>query len=162
MDAKDVLRNDVQLCFQIATPYLSELTDDDLFVRPVPGANHLAWQLGHLITSSRNMLQGLGQPAPELPAGFAEAHTKETAASDDRAGFADLATYRRLLEETHAASLAAIEAFPADQLDAPGPEPMREYLPTNAAVLSALGSHWMMHVGQFSIIRRKLGHPPLF
>jgi len=25
-----------------------------------------------------------------------------------------------------------------------------------------LGSHWMMHAGQFVPIRRKLGKPPLF
>ena len=47
-------------------------------------------------------------------------------------------------------------------LDKPGPESMREYAPTVASVLMLLGSHWLMHAGQFVPIRRKLGKPPLF
>lgn len=35
---------------------LSDLSDADLMVRPVPHANHFAWQLGHLIAAERNIL----------------------------------------------------------------------------------------------------------
>ena len=31
--------------------YLGDLSDADLLVRPVPGANHIAWQIGHVISS---------------------------------------------------------------------------------------------------------------
>ena len=54
-------------------------------MRSVPGANHIAWQLGHMIASVRRMLTGLGQRAPALPEGFAAAYTRETSASDDPA-----------------------------------------------------------------------------
>ncbi len=33
----------------ICRGYLADLKDSDLLLRPVPGANHIAWQLGHLI-----------------------------------------------------------------------------------------------------------------
>jgi len=39
---------------------------------------------------------------------------------------------------------------------------MREYAPTVASVLMLLGTHWLMHAGQFVPIRRKLGKPALF
>jgi hypothetical protein len=29
-------------------------------------------------------------------------------------------------------------------------------------VFSMQGSHWMMHAGQWAVLRRKLGRPPLF
>jgi uncharacterized damage-inducible protein DinB len=133
-----------------------------LLVRSVPGSNHIAWQLGHMIGGTQMMLGALGQPAPELPAGFVAAHGKETAASDDPAKFATKAQYLALMEQMKAASLAAIEATPDRAMDQPGPEEMRQYAPTVGAVLALLGNHWLMHAGQFVPIRRKLGKPPIF
>ena len=46
--------------------------------------------------------------------------------------------------------------------DQPGPEPMRAYCPTVGSVFTLQGTHWMMHAGQWAIVRRKLGKPPLF
>jgi len=142
--------------------YVQDLSDADLLLRPVPGMNHIAWQLGHLITSSKGMLGMLGQPVPALPAGFEESYTKETAVSNDPAKFATKNVYVDLAEKTKAASLAALDAIPENKLDDPGPEPMREYAPTVAAVLTMLGAHWLMHAGQFVAVRRKLGKAPLF
>ena len=42
----------------VAQTYLADLSDDDLFIRPHEKANHIAWQLGHLITSEYNLLTG--------------------------------------------------------------------------------------------------------
>jgi hypothetical protein len=162
MSLKNHLRWQIEQNHWITTAYVQDLTDADLMLRAVPGMNHIAWQLGHLITASNGMLTGLGQPAPALPAGFKENYTKETAASDDRAKFATKAVYLDLAAKTKAASLAALDAIPESKLDDPGPEAMREYAPTVAAVLSMLGAHWLMHAGQFVAVRRKLGKAPLF
>src|SRR5260370_40859346 len=64
--------------------FLGDLSDADLLVRPVPAANHIAWQLGHLIQSEHKMIsKSLPSAAlPALPAGFAEKYTKETASRD--------------------------------------------------------------------------------
>ncbi len=67
-----------------------------------------------------------------------------------------------LADAVKAASLAAVDATGEADLDKPGPESMRQYAPTVASILRLLGSHWMMHAGQFNPIRRKLGKPPLF
>ena len=87
---------------------------------------------------------------------------RETAASDDPAKFRKKAEYLALMDQMKAASLAAVDATPEADLDKPGPEMMREYAPTVAAMLMVLGTHWLMHAGQFVPIRRKLGKPPLF
>lgn len=162
MDAKAALRQDVEFSSMLAHAYVDDLTDADLFVRSVPGANHIAWQLGHMITGTAQMIAAVGQPAPALPEGFADAHKAETAACDDPARFSTKATYLALMDKMKAASLAAIDATPDSVLDQPGPEAMREYAPTMGAVLGLLGGHWTMHLGQFVPIRRKLGKPALF
>jgi uncharacterized damage-inducible protein DinB len=162
MNAKDVLRNGVEACNMILRAYVDDLSDADLLVRAVPGSNHIAWQLGHMIAGTKGMIAALGLAAPELPEGFEQAHGRETAASDDRTCFRTKAEYVAQLERMKAAALAAIDATPDEKLDQPSPESMREYAPTVASVLQLLSLHWLMHAGQFVTIRRKLGKPALF
>ena len=162
MSLKTHLRWQIEQCHWITLAYVQDLADADLLVRPVPGINHAAWQLGHMIAGSKKMLGGLGQPAPALPAGFEEGYTKETAKSDDPAKFATKDVYLDLAAKIKTASLAALDAIPESKLEDPGPEAMREYAPTVAAVLTLLGTHWLMHAGQFVALRRKLGKAPMF
>jgi len=162
MTAKEVIRQIVEFCHMVTRSYVDDLTDKDLLVRAVPGANHIAWQLGHLLSGEHEMLKNIGQNPPPLPRGFVEAHTKETASSDDPAKFFKKADYLGLMDKMKAASLAAIDATPDQKLDQPGPESMREYAPTNAAVLTLFGTHWLMHAGQFVPIRRKLGKAAMY
>ena len=160
--AKNLLRQAIELGDMVTRAYVEDLSDAELLVRAVPGSNHIAWQLGHLIGSVRFFLAALGQPGPRLPDGFEAAYTRETATLDDPAKFATKAQYLSLMEQMKAASLAAVEAVPESDLDAPGPESMREYAPTVGSVLMLPGTHLLMHAGQFVPIRRKLGKPPLF
>lgn len=162
MNAKDAYKQTVEFCHLVMNMYVADLQQPDLFVRSVPGTNHIAWQLGHLILANRMMLQELGQPAPELPPSWEGAYTKETAGDDDPNHFASKEEYLAMAEQMKNASLAAIDATPEESLETPGPESMREYAPTVASVLSLMGTHWLMHAGQFVPVRRKLGKPALF
>lgn len=162
MNAKHVIRQVIEFCHVVARAYVQDLSDADLLVRSVPGTNHVAWQLGHMISGTRGMIAALGREAPPLPEGFEAAHGKETAASDDPSTFASKDRYLELLEQVKAASLAAVDATPEGDLEKPGPESMREYAPTVASVLTLLGTHLLMHAGQFVPVRRKLGKPALF
>ena len=162
MSRIDLIQRTMGQCHEIMQAYLGDLTDADLLVRPVPGANHIAWAIGHLIESEHEMMTLLGYDMPELPAGFTAAHTKETASSDDSAKFFSRNEYVELLEKTRAATLAGLKATPEANLDKPTPEQMQVYAKTVADGLMMIGLHELMHAGQFSPIRRKLGKPPLF
>jgi len=162
MTAKDTIRKLIQFCDQVTRGYVMDLTDQELLVRSVPNANHIAWQLGHLISGGQQMLVALGHKAPTLPESFIAAYTAETATSNDPAKFHKKAEYVRLWDEILAATLTAVDATPDVDLDKPAPERMRAYAPTMADALSILGTHWLMHAGQFVPIRRKLGKPAMF
>ncbi len=159
MTAKDVIRKSLEMAHWVTNQYLEDLSDADLVQRPVPGANHIAWQLGHLLMSEREMVSSLGCTMPELPAGFEAAHSKEASGSDSRSGFGSKAQYLDHFKRMHAATLAALSATPDAQLDQPAPEPMRSYAPTVGDVFNMVGLHEMMHTGQFAVLRRKLGKP---
>lgn len=162
MTPQDLIRQTVEFGYRVTQGYLADLSDADLLVRSVPGANHIAWQLGHLLASTHRILKALGHPGLPLPDGFEKAYTTETAASDAPADFATKAEYLAWMDQAKAATLAAIDATSDDALDQPTPEPMRARIPTVGFALSLLGTHWLMHAGQFVPIRRKLGRKPLF
>lgn len=162
MTVKDLLRQNMQSSRDILLAYISDLSDADLLVRSVPQANHIAWQLGHLVVSERGMISSLGQRMQELPAGFEQAHTKETSKATDTSRFARKQQYVELLEQVRQATLSALQATPEADFDKPGPEQMRSYAPTVGSVFALLATHELMHAGQFVPVRRKLGKPVLF
>lgn len=162
MNAKDAIRETIELARKLTRDYVGDLSDAELLLRAVPGMNHIAWQLGHLITAEREMLVSIGADMPSVPSGFAEAHGKEAAASDDPSKFRTKAEYLGLMEVIRAGTLKALSRWPEADFDKPGPEPMRSYAPTIGAVFNLIGSHELMHAGQFVAVRRKLGKPALF
>lgn len=162
MTAKDVFKSNIELTHGITRGYLSDLSDAELMARPCPAANHIAWQLGHLIGSAHRFLSLIGHAVPNLPEGFAEKHTKETAGSNDPQQFHTKAEYLALMQAVNDAAVAAINKTPDADLDKPGPVETREYAPTIGSVLNLIALHEMMHSGQIVATRRKLGKPVLF
>jgi hypothetical protein len=159
MNTKEAIKYSADTARTVTDTYLADLSDADLLVRSVPNANHIAWQLGHLICSEHEMVGSLGHKLPPLPQGFAEAHTKETCTSDESRRFRTKAEYLSLMKSVRAATMAALDATPDAELAKPAPESMRSYAPTVGSVFMMLGSHEMMHAGQFVPVRRKLGKP---
>ena len=159
MPAKDVIKATIEMGHYVTNEYLKDLSDAELLTRSVPGANHIGWQLGHMIESERSMITALGHAMPELPAGFAATHAKEMAGSNDTGKFAKKAEYLGLMRKMHDATITALTKTPDGDLDKPGPEDMRSYAPTIGAVFNLIGQHELMHVGQFVTVRRKLGKP---
>ena len=160
MNAKDVIRETLNLSHFALKSYVGDMADADLLRRPGPGCNLLAWQLGHVIASECSILNGIqAGSAPELPAGFAERHSRENAASDDLQSLSTRQQYLDLAEKVQAATLALLERFPEADFDKPSPEYFRKRFPTLGSLFVLIASHPMMHAGQFVPVRRALGKP---
>ena len=98
MNAKDVIRNNLGLSDFVFQGLLADLSDEDLLVRPVASANHIAWQLGHLIVSENNLINAVCPGSmPELPQGFSESHTS----SDSDEGYLAKQEYLDLFPALH-------------------------------------------------------------
>jgi hypothetical protein len=161
MKAQDAIRNALTSTQGMLAAYLQDLSDADLLVRPVPGANHIAWQLGHLIASEHGMGATIpGAAYPELPAGFAERHNKDAHSRDT--GFAAKAEYLSLFNKVREATIAAVGKLSEADLDKPTSGRVAQIAPTLGSLLLLNANHVMMHAGQFSVVRRKLGKPVLF
>jgi uncharacterized damage-inducible protein DinB len=158
MGPKDVIKivmanNDVVL-----TSYLKDLSDADLLTRPAPNANHIAWQLGHLISAELNLLQSIpGAPKVALPADFDKQHSKESCGSDS--GFRTKAEYLELYQKVRENSAKFLAALPDADLEKPTQGRMAQFAPSWGALLVLIANHPMMHAGQIAVLRRKLGKP---
>ncbi len=159
MNAKDVLKAQMDLGDHILKTYLGDLSDAELLTRPTVGSNHLAWQIGHLINSEKQLLEMVCPGAgAELPVGFGDQHGKAATGSDDPAAFLSKAKYLELFDLQRAATKAALDKLPDADLDKPGP-PSFKMCPTVGLVFNLLAGHVTMHSGQFAAARRVLGKP---
>ncbi len=69
-----------------------------------------------------------------------------------------LATFNKVRQAT----ITAIDKLSDADLDRPTKGDMSKWAPTVGVLLLLNANHTMMHVGQFTPLRRKLGKPVLF
>ena len=160
MNARDALKSSINMGQMISMGYLGDLTDAEMMKRPCAGCNHINWQVGHLIASERDMIEKIAPGSIQaLPAGFAEKYSKEASKSDNPADFHTKAELMAAFEATRAGTLAALEKMSDADLDKPTGV---EYAPTAGIMFELQGSHWLMHAGQWAVVRRQCGRAPLF
>src|SRR5437879_807099 len=163
MNAKEAIRISLAASQRLLPMYLDDLSDADILVRPVPNANHIAWQLCHVIASEcRIGRQFPGSTYPELPAGFAEQHVKDKSKIDPPKGFGTKTQYLDLFTKVRQATLANLERISEGDLDKPASGEVAKIAPTLGALLLLAANHSVLHIGQFSAVRRKLGKPVAF
>lgn len=163
MNTREAIKLSLDQAEVIVQGYLGDLTDADLLVRPVDGANHIAWQLGHLIASAHWMMDAAYPGSmPALPDGFGAKYKSDTATSNDPAAFHKKDEFLSLAKAQRDAILATLDKQTDADFDRPAPESLRHFLPTIGHVFNMQGAHWLMHAGQWAVIRRKLGRKPLF
>jgi hypothetical protein len=162
MKATDPIISALKSTLGIVHMYLEDLSDADLLVRPIENANHIAWQLGHLIWTEAGMATDAlpGTVYPTLPAGFKELH--DTAGATRQDGFSTKAFYLGTLGKVRAATIASVEKLNDAALEKPTEGSMARFAPRVADLLLLVANHTLMHAGQFTVVRRKLGKPVLF
>jgi hypothetical protein len=163
MKATDTIKTALTSTQQMLQQYLSDLSDADLLIRPVPNANHIAWQLGHLI-ASEVMLGAMvpGASYPELPAELKSQADGKSAQAPPAGGYLKKAEYLDWFNKVRGATIATVERMSDADLDKPTPPDWASWAPNLGALLLLTANHTLMHAGQFSVVRRSLGKPVLF
>ena len=163
MHAKDAIRIALDQARTTTEMILNGLSDAEMLTRAVPGMNHPAWQLGHLVSSEQWMVHQIKPHSmPPLPAGFNDRYNPKMASSDEKTGWLGNAELLKLAAEQRAGTLKVLDQLTDAELQLPGPEMLRMIAPTNAALLLLVASHWSNHSGQWTAVRRLLGKPIAF
>lgn len=157
MDSRTAIKTALDMAEFVSMTYLGDLSDDELMVRPHPQCNHLNWQIGHLIVAEHELMAKVvpgGMPA--LPDGLAAKYSKDSAGSNVQSQFASKEVLMQTYKTQRAATLNALAATSDSQLDA---STGVDYAPTVGSMFSLQSSHWLMHCGQWVVVRRNLGKP---
>src|SRR3954467_13225773 len=86
---------------------LADLSDAEMLVRPVAGANHATWQIGHLVVAESRLVNAAVPGAvPPPPDGYADKFNKETAKNDDATFFPKKAELLGNLAKSREATIA--------------------------------------------------------
>jgi hypothetical protein len=163
MNAKDAARTMMNAADFMIESYLSDITPEETMVRPAPGANHLAWQLGHLISAETRLVEAAAPGSmPKLPEGFAEKHNKDTAPSDNPADFLSKEEYLQLARQVRSATLTSLDAISEADLSKPVSGRLPPWIKVGGDCFTTAGSHWVLHAGQWVVLRRYLGRDRKF
>ncbi len=163
MNAKDAARTAMTIADFMVETFLGDITPEEMLVRPAPNANHLAWQLGHLISAECRLVEAAAPGSmPPLPAGFAERHTKETAGSNNAADFFSKDEYMKLAKTVRASTLKALDSLDDSDLDKPVAGRVPPFVKRAGDCFVTVGSHWVLHSGQWVVLRRNLGRDRKF
>jgi hypothetical protein len=163
MNVSDLLANDMVQGQDLLKQHLADFSDADMLVRPVPAANHAAWQLGHLLAFEA-MVCGMYVPqaAPKLPENFSKIHGTDGAKIDDPRQFMKKDEMLKNLDQAHTALVNWVRQMSLEDLAKPGPEQFKGWVNTLGELALGIVGHATMHLGQIQVIRRKLGKKVLF
>ncbi len=142
---------------------VSDFSDQDFLTRPVPGANHAAWQVGHLVGSAHHMVGAVAPGViPDAFASYGEKYSGKTAGSDDPKQFGSRAELLEAFAQAYAAVVNWATHLTPEEMNKPTPGGMAQFAPTVGHLVLMNGAHISMHLGQLQVLRRKLGKPLLF
>lgn len=160
MNAHQAIQLSIEMGSFVAMGYVADLTDEELLHRPGNGCNHINWQLGHLICSEHELVDQLKPGCmPPLPGGFVDKYNSNTAGVDNPQQLCSKAELLETYQSQRAGTLALFDTLSDADFDR---STGIEYAPTVGAVFALQGNHWLMHAGQWAVVRRQLGRQPLY
>jgi hypothetical protein len=163
MNFKDSIKASLRISDTLSLGYLADITPEEMFVAPVADANHIAWQLGHLIASEHRLIEvAVPNSMPALPDGFAERHRRDGVPSVNPADYWTKDEYLQLARQMRAATLAALERQSEADFDKPVAGRVPPFVNCVGDCFATIGPHWTLHAGQWVVLRRKLGRPRMF
>lgn len=147
---------------QVVVGLCSDLTTDEFFHQPVPGANSAAWIVGHLALTAKRTAERLGaKDLPELNEEFVARFKATRVPAREQSGIGDKAELLSLLELAVEKLMEAVRTSSPQVLTGPLTAPAPPWVTNSGEMLVFGAMHFTLHAGQISTIRRSLGKPPM-
>jgi hypothetical protein len=136
------------------------------FQIPPSGVSHVAWQVGHLAYAEyRLALWRIRDKQPQDDALFSPEFVRTLGAGSipdaDPGKYPPASEIRAALDRVHEQALRELQGLGEAELDQPVPHP-HPFAKTKLLALLWCAHHEMVHAGQIGLLRRQLGHAPLW
>ena len=103
MSPIELMSDNITRNSEILKMTLADFSQEDMLTRPVPGANHAAWQLGHLIGGAGRMIGIAPDLIPQAAGQIGQNCTGKTAHIDDPAFSPDKTQLLEVFAQTQGA-----------------------------------------------------------
>lgn len=127
-----------------------------------PGTNHALWFAGHMAVCDNWFIKLLDpqrvNPMEEWDPVFS-AGSQPTNNPED---YPPVGEVLDAMRERRAVLLEVLQGMSTERLTAPAPEGMPYFVTDMLSLVEGAVWHEAMHLGQVSVVRRALGHTPLF
>jgi DinB superfamily len=145
---------------------VENVPDQEWFQQPHEGITHIGWQIGHLTMADYRLgMERLRGVRPEdeilLPQHVLSLFRGGTTPDADPARYPSPQELRGYLKRVREQMLSEVRRLPEEEWSQP-------LLPTHPIAKTKLeslfwcGSHELVHAGQIALLRRLLGHRPLW
>jgi hypothetical protein len=145
---------------------LDQMPTAEWFRQPPGGVSHVAWQAGHLAFAEYRLalwrIRGThAQDEGLLSQEFVRLFGANSVPDADPAKYPTQREIQATLDRVHEQVLRELPGLDEAALDEPVPHP-HPYAKTKLLALLWCAHHEMLHAGQIGLLRRQLGHPPLW
>jgi hypothetical protein len=145
---------------------IDSVPKSEWFQMPSPAVTHVAWHVGHLaIAEYRLALERVRGERLEdvtlISKAFLKQFGKDSVPGPDAAMYPSPSDIRGVLHRVHSQSLHELAELPEDEWDAPPHKP-HPLFKTKIDGLFWCAHHEMLHAGQIGLLRRLLGHAPMW
>lgn len=145
---------------------LEQTPTSDWFRQPPGGVSHIAWQVGHLAMAEyRLALDRVRGERPEdvdlIAPVFFTLFGRNSEPIADSSAYPSPEEIRLVFDRVHAQTLKELATLSDAELDKPTLKP-HAIAKTRHWSLLWCAHHESIHAGQIGLLRRQLGHPPLW
>jgi uncharacterized damage-inducible protein DinB len=161
-DTSDVLANGLaalDFSQRLMDGLCEDIPEEHATHQPVPGANHMVWQIGHMAWTDDYFLSKLLGGQSALPESWTKLFGMGSEPQADASIYPPLAEMRARRAERRGALLEWYRAQADAKLAEPMPEDYQTFAPNFGALMSSLAAHEAMHAGQVTLIRKSLSMP---
>jgi len=127
--------------------------------KPVDGANHALWVLGHLAVTDDWFACTLASRESVIDESWGPLFGMKSEPSDDPTIYPSIDEIKSALERARQSLLTGFESLGEQQLQGPVPEELEGFAPNVGGAAYTLAWHEGFHAGQLSAVRRSLGLP---
>jgi hypothetical protein len=145
---------------------LELIPQSEWFRMPAPSVTHIGWQVGHLAMAEyRLAIERIRGPRPDddnlISPEFLKLFGKGSVPDPDASRYPSPSDIRGVLDRVHTQAMRELPELPEAEWDAAPVKP-HSLAKTKFECLFWCAHHEMLHTGQMGLVRRLLGHAPMW
>lgn len=137
-------------------------TQEDWTHQVVAGTNHALWFAGHMAACDNWLIGSIAPEQAKPMDDWYKLFGTGSQPTSDPHDYPPPAEVVEAMRERRAELIKLLQSLSEERMAAPAPETLTDWCPDIGSIFEGAIWHEALHAGQVTVIRRALGHEPLF